>query len=262
MLPPRPRPYKCTAWLPKSKVSLLRRMGNQHPCHFSFTPMQHAPYVSDINCILEVLVCNKVLDRRGRSPPGPTKPEWLLQVSTVGKASRSMALLQALLLLPLLVAAYAAGADGGGPGILHLPTSTDAGVAAELAYTVYPSNGTLAAGQDLMQVSSGSFEAVLAPPFALSTPLLRCCSSCMGAACMQDERLYSADGSVFLVPQSDGNLVLYNTYAVEHFGGTTVLAALWESGTYNNGGPQPFVLAMQQVLRRSTLVPCTAVVRP
>ena len=80
--------------------------------------------------------------------------------------------------------------------------------------------------------------------------------------CMQDERLYSADGSVFLVPQSDGNLVLYNAYAVEQFGGTTVLAALWESGTYNNGGPQPFVLAMQQVLRRSTLVPCTAVVRP
>ena len=64
----------------------------------------------------------------------------------------SMALLQALLLLPLLVAAYAAGGDVGSPAILHLPTSTDADVAAELAYTVYPSNGTLAAGQDLMQV--------------------------------------------------------------------------------------------------------------
>jgi hypothetical protein len=79
---------------------------------------------------------------------------------------------------------------------------------------------------------------------------------------MQDERLYSADGSVFLVPQSDGNLVLYNAYAVQQFGGTTTVAAIWNSGTYNTGAPQPFVLAMQQVLRRSTLVPCTATLHP
>ena len=53
---------------------------------------------------------------------------------------------------------------------------------------------------------------------------------------------------MFLVPQTDGNLVLYNAYAVQQMGGTSPLAAIWNSGTYNNGGPQPFVLAMQQVI--------------
>ena len=64
---------------------------------------------------------------------------------------------------------------------------------------------------------------------------------------LQAERLYSPDGSVFLVPQTDGNLVIYNAHAVAKLGHTAVEAAIWQSGTYNNGGPQPFVLAMQQV---------------
>ena len=65
---------------------------------------------------------------------------------------------------------------------------------------------------------------------------------------MQAERLYSPDGSAFLVPQTDGNLVVYNAYAVAKLGHTAPEAALWQSGTYLNGGPQPFVLAMQQVI--------------
>lgn len=79
--------------------------------------------------------------------------------------------------------------------------------------------------------------------------LLRGCSAPAHAVadCLQAERLYSADGSVFLVAQTDGNLVIYNAYAVQQFGGTTPVAALWASNTYNNGGPQPFILAMQQV---------------
>ena len=65
---------------------------------------------------------------------------------------------------------------------------------------------------------------------------------------LQAERLYSSDGSVFIVPQTDGNLVLYNAYAVAQLGHTAVQAALWQSGTYGNSGPQPFILAMQQVI--------------
>ena len=64
---------------------------------------------------------------------------------------------------------------------------------------------------------------------------------------LQAERLYSPDRSVFLVPQTDGNLVIYNAYAVAKLGHTAAEAAIWESGTYNNGGPQPFTLAMQEV---------------
>lgn len=64
---------------------------------------------------------------------------------------------------------------------------------------------------------------------------------------MQAERLYSPGGSAFLVPQTDGNLVMYNAYAVAQLGHTAAEAALWQSGTYNNGGPQPFTLAMQKV---------------
>ena len=79
---------------------------------------------------------------------------------------------------------------------------------------------------------------MMAPDVLSSQPL------CYAA---QAERLYSPDGSTFLVAQTDGNLVLYSAYAVQQFGGTTSFAAIWQSGTYNNGGPQPFTLAMQQV---------------
>lgn len=75
---------------------------------------------------------------------------------------------------------------------------------------------------------------------------------------MQGERLYSPDGSVFLVPQADMNLVLYNAYAVQQYGGTTAVAAIWQSGTARPQGIiqgfPPGVLAMQQVNMRSPLV--------
>ena len=80
-------------------------------------------------------------------------------------------------------------------------------------------------------------------PCAISSPQHSFC-----AGCCQAERLYSSDGSVFLVPQTDGNLVLYNAYAVARLGHTAVEAALWQSGTYGNPGPQPYILAMQQVM--------------
>lgn len=61
-----------------------------------------------------------------------------------------MALFQALYVLPLLAAAYAAGDST--PAVLQLPTDADVATRAELAYTVFPVNGTLQAGQELMQV--------------------------------------------------------------------------------------------------------------
>ena len=67
-----------------------------------------------------------------------------------------MALLHALLSMLVLATANASGGDGSTSAVLHLPTDADAGVAthaAALAYTISPSkNGTLLAGQDLVQV--------------------------------------------------------------------------------------------------------------
>ena len=66
-----------------------------------------------------------------------------------------MALIQALLLLPLLASACAAGGDGSNPSVLQLPAVADVDIASGTAldYTVSPSaTGTLLAGQDLMQV--------------------------------------------------------------------------------------------------------------
>lgn len=60
---------------------------------------------------------------------------------------------------------------------------------------------------------------------------------------MQDTFLYSPDGSVYLVAQGDGNLVLYRSYN----GGV-----IFASGTYG-ASPQPFVLTMQTVRRPSVL---------
>ena len=65
-----------------------------------------------------------------------------------------MALLQALFTVPLLAIACATAGDVSGQGVLQLPTGADASEAAgaALTYTVFPVNGTLLAGQDLMQV--------------------------------------------------------------------------------------------------------------
>ena len=67
----------------------------------------------------------------------------------------AMALFPTLLLLPVLAAACAAGGVGRSPAVLQLPTATEGGLATRtaFAYTISPStNGTLLAGQDLMQV--------------------------------------------------------------------------------------------------------------
>ena len=63
---------------------------------------------------------------------------------------------------------------------------------------------------------------------------------------LQGTQLFSPDGAVFLIIQSDGNLVLYNT-AKYASSGPTSAAAFWSSGTYGTGHPAPFQLNMQPV---------------
>jgi hypothetical protein len=61
----------------------------------------------------------------------------------------------------------------------------------------------------------------------------------------QGTKLFSADATVYLTAQPDGNLVLYNT-SLTHSHGVGASSAIWASGTYGaaNG---PFTLVMQQV---------------
>jgi hypothetical protein len=48
---------------------------------------------------------------------------------------------------------------------------------------------------------------------------------------VQDTHLFSADATTFLKPQSDGNLVLYNTERYSTYGASRA-AAVWASNTY------------------------------
>ncbi len=61
----------------------------------------------------------------------------------------------------------------------------------------------------------------------------------------QGTKLFSPDAVEFLVAQSDGNLVLYNTVLYRKYGPSRP-AAVWAAGTYGAGNG-PFSLVMQQV---------------
>jgi hypothetical protein len=68
-------------------------------------------------------------------------------------------------------------------------------------------------------------------------------SWCVAGA--QGYKVNSPDGTVLLMPQPDGNLVLYNT-AKYVASGAVPSAAVWASGTGGAYGA-PFRLVMQQV---------------
>jgi hypothetical protein len=61
----------------------------------------------------------------------------------------------------------------------------------------------------------------------------------------QGTKLFSPDSIDFLVPQSDGNLVLYNVALYRTYGPTKA-AAVWAANS-NGGGKGPYTLIMQQV---------------
>ena len=61
---------------------------------------------------------------------------------------------------------------------------------------------------------------------------------------LQATPLYSPDGLVYLVVQSDGNLVLYNTAKAGNNPGPS--ASFWSSGTYGRS-TAPYQLNMQSV---------------
>jgi hypothetical protein len=63
---------------------------------------------------------------------------------------------------------------------------------------------------------------------------------------LQGYELFSADLSTFLIPQPDGNLVLYNTALVNQYG-RTGNAALYGSGSYTTNPVNPYYLTMQTV---------------
>ena len=60
----------------------------------------------------------------------------------------------------------------------------------------------------------------------------------------QGTHIYSADATVFLTVQSDGNLVLYNTARFSTYG-SSAAAAIWATDVFNANAP--FTLTMQQV---------------
>jgi hypothetical protein len=62
---------------------------------------------------------------------------------------------------------------------------------------------------------------------------------------VQDTHLFSADATIFLKPQSDGNLVLYNTERYSTYGDNSA-AAVWASNTYL-ASTAPYNLVMQPV---------------
>ena len=64
---------------------------------------------------------------------------------------------------------------------------------------------------------------------------------------MQGVQLASTDGTVFLVAQPDGNLVLYNASLVQSVYGMTPAAAIWYSGSAGTVSPAPYTLLMQEV---------------
>ena len=112
-------------------------------------------------------------------------PHWALQHLP------SMPLLQAFLALCLLAAAHAGEGDNNA-AVLQLPTDADAvsvAAGAALDFTVFPTNGTLLAGQDLNQArcfcaSLASVVLLICPTASESStsrgmmahcPLPRCC---------------------------------------------------------------------------------------
>ena len=73
--------------------------------------------------------------------------------------------------------------------------------------------------------------------------------SCMHDAfrcLLQGQQLFSSDGRVFLVVQTDGNIVVYNALAYGLYGAHST-AAIWTSQTGGSANG-PFSLAMQQVV--------------
>ena len=70
---------------------------------------------------------------------------------------------------------------------------------------------------------------------------------------VQGVHLSSADGTVFLVAQPDGDLVLYNASLAQSVYGLTPAAAIWASGTYR--GLAAYTLVMQEVRAVQTCMP-------
>ena len=62
---------------------------------------------------------------------------------------------------------------------------------------------------------------------------------------LQHQHLYSTDGRVYLVPQGDGNLVLYSSQVANLFG-PSFASAIFATGTYG-ATPGPFSLVLLQV---------------
>jgi hypothetical protein len=79
--------------------------------------------------------------------------------------------------------------------------------------------------------------------FAYQHPLVPA-PEILSACAAQGVQLASTDGSVYLVAQADGDLVLYNANLVNNQYGTTPAAAVWYSGTSSAAGP--FTVLMQE----------------
>lgn len=78
---------------------------------------------------------------------------------------------------------------------------------------------------------------------------------CTTHAALQGYQLFSQDLSAFLVPQSDGNVVLYNTSIVNQRG-YVAAAAMWASNTYSTSPVNPYKLIMQTVGAPAAALPC------
>ena len=96
-----------------------------------------------------------------------------------------------------------------------------------------------------------SLRTVPATPCVITMCMQGCysdpCATLLRAACpAQEVKLFSEDASVYLLAQSDGNLVLYDTNRTSIYGPSSPASAIWGAGTY--GSPDgPFTLDMQPV---------------